>query len=193
MGEQLKPCPFCGGEGEFVSGIQCASSLGGPWMPHIRCKSCGARAYSDTEYSKPYFRAVERWNTRSSAASPLREEMVEAMLHRLRGHASGLRVNARYDPAKPSGLTNADAVSYAGFLDEAADLIEGLALIPSGAEAVPQRWQLVPIEPTQEMVSVGDETFCRAAWKCMLSAAPKAPASNLQKTQIASPLAEGES
>jgi hypothetical protein len=64
MSEELKPCPFCGGEGEYVIGNSSALSLGGPWAPHIRCKSCGAKAFSDTEHAKPYYRAIARWNAR---------------------------------------------------------------------------------------------------------------------------------
>lgn len=82
----LKACPFCGGEGEYIGGNQSAHALGGPWMPHIRCKSCGAKAFSDTEHSKPYYRAIAAWNTRPAAdAGEVRAgetaDMVAALEH----------------------------------------------------------------------------------------------------------------
>jgi len=44
--------------------------------------------------------------------------------HRLPIHAAGLQEHERYPAGDPSGLTNADCVSYAGLLREALSLIE---------------------------------------------------------------------
>lgn len=61
MSEDLKPCPFCGGEGEAVCLRICEDTVAS-W---VRCLSCGARtdeieaAYSDLPSAKA------TWNTRA--------------------------------------------------------------------------------------------------------------------------------
>ena len=61
MTEELKPCPFCGGEGELV--------IPTPWDPYqayVRCKKCGITGpvvwMVDDEKFKTT--AVKKWNTR---------------------------------------------------------------------------------------------------------------------------------
>lgn len=48
------------------------------------------------------------------------------------------------------------------------------------ADGMPERWQLVPVEPTREMMDAylelrGKFQSARADWAAMLAAAPKAP------------------
>lgn len=40
------------------------------------------------------------------------------LANRVHAHSVGLKEHAKYDPAAPSGLTNADAVSYGDFIAE---------------------------------------------------------------------------
>lgn len=56
------------------------------------------------------------------------------LVERLRGHALALQVHERYHEDKPSGLTNADAVSYAGLLTEAANALSRIPALPSEGE-----------------------------------------------------------
>lgn len=52
--EQLKPCPFCGGEGVLVKDRT--------YTYWIRCRKCGVRQ-PYTKYNAPY-EAIEAWNRR---------------------------------------------------------------------------------------------------------------------------------
>ena len=63
--ENLKPCPFCGGEGELeyeeVNGVYQKYYS---WV-HVVCQKCYAttgRTYDDRDRSKRY--AIKTWNTR---------------------------------------------------------------------------------------------------------------------------------
>lgn len=63
--ENLKPCPFCGGEGEieyeYVDGYYQKYYS---WV-HVVCQKCYAtigRTYDDRDRSKRY--AIKTWNTR---------------------------------------------------------------------------------------------------------------------------------
>lgn len=57
MSEELKPCPFCGGEA-----VACGS-LAHPPMNYVRCVNCGSR--SD---AMPGIKARAAWNTRPDTA-----------------------------------------------------------------------------------------------------------------------------
>jgi len=57
MSEQLKPCPFCGGEAELVRWFEETEAR------HIQCKECKCMTGS------PHFMAefaIKQWNTRTS-------------------------------------------------------------------------------------------------------------------------------
>ena len=53
----MKPCPFCGGEGQVIR----TKDLSGYW--YSECKKCYMRHLA---YSKDPQEAADRWNTRSS-------------------------------------------------------------------------------------------------------------------------------
>ena len=50
MSEELKPCPFCGGEAEIFESAIC----------QIRCSNCNARSCWNTKD-----KAIEAWNRRA--------------------------------------------------------------------------------------------------------------------------------
>lgn len=53
MDEELKPCPFCGGQAMV-------SEDDGKHRPNIVCVVCNLRVYADTRLL-----AIKRWNTRA--------------------------------------------------------------------------------------------------------------------------------
>ena len=61
---KIKPCPFCGGEGEIISGNYTGKLLytvvGKTYT--VFCKRCNART---TQYKKYKYKAVEAWNRRA--------------------------------------------------------------------------------------------------------------------------------
>lgn len=66
---ELKPCPFCGGEARFEAEQICYGH--GEYLKNhfVRCKICGAKSPSETEYylnsndCKVIVR--DKWNTRT--------------------------------------------------------------------------------------------------------------------------------
>lgn len=82
-----------------------------------------AKAYEDLAAR------IEATRPRSSS------EGVEGRVTRITGHSLGLLVNERYDPTKPSDLTNADAVSYGKFLAEIAEALSYLQSLLEEARA----------------------------------------------------------
>lgn len=55
--DELKPCPFCGGEAEMLT----AESMNGGYLFGIMCNDCRSRGdVYDTEAE-----AIEAWNTRA--------------------------------------------------------------------------------------------------------------------------------
>ena len=82
MTNELKPCPFCGGEAHFVE-----TSADSDTEFHAQCKSCGA----EIGYWVPYTAGdelrliatqdvVTRWNTRTDMSA----DLVRAALERAR-------------------------------------------------------------------------------------------------------------
>lgn len=79
-----------------------------------------------------------------------------------------------------------------------AQQMQAYALAAIQAQSVPDGWQLVPKEPTQQMLDAGEDTFECAytgaptssparVWSAMLASAPPAPqASVVQQEQLAS-------
>lgn len=62
---ELKPCPFCGGEAEIVTGVTNITPRHG--KVHIKCSSCGACSdtYYDSDYNGEYIlKVINAWNTR---------------------------------------------------------------------------------------------------------------------------------
>lgn len=73
MSEELKKCPFCGGETEMgKSGFGPVDEPSVIAFVDVTCKDCGAMAMKDTEAE-----AVTAWNTRAKSA--LFSEMVGAL------------------------------------------------------------------------------------------------------------------
>ena len=73
MSEELKPCPFCGGEAR-----ECLTHLPAGWFDSIECTKCGA----STDGYPPPNDAIAAWNTRAALATPQPAEawgMVEAL------------------------------------------------------------------------------------------------------------------
>lgn len=73
---ELKPCPFCGGEAELVRGCQTEDGIGAKPF-YIRCIKCGAEVghtipdwdeWANDRFNTCYARcaetAIEAWNTR---------------------------------------------------------------------------------------------------------------------------------
>ena len=67
MNEEIKPCPFCGGEAELGGGIENwtptfydPDSGGDPYW--LSCKSCGAAMYGSFYEAHE---AITAWNTRA--------------------------------------------------------------------------------------------------------------------------------
>ena len=66
--DELKPCPFCGGEAELRTGME------GSLVPHLAyalctCKKCGSNSasFNDTAHNGKYvFDAIEAWNRREN-------------------------------------------------------------------------------------------------------------------------------
>lgn len=55
--KEIKPCPFCGGEGEIVSE--------GKWSVWVDCQSCGAEgAWVDGNNENAEDNAINKWNMR---------------------------------------------------------------------------------------------------------------------------------
>ena len=70
MGEQLKPCPFCGGEGRMNRE---ADPDGFGYFIAIECRNCRARSrpkyYSNgNDCPQTYQECRDEWNTRPEAA-----------------------------------------------------------------------------------------------------------------------------
>lgn len=67
MTQAMKPCPFCGGEAELVTGAH----RDGGYIENcafVRCKGCGARSYEFHECVTPdevQGYASEAWNRRA--------------------------------------------------------------------------------------------------------------------------------
>jgi hypothetical protein len=86
--------------------------------------------------------------------------------------------------APPSFLKAAD------LFEQAAAEIQQLKAQLSARQAAPDGWRLVPVEPTEEMVTAGQESFgVHDCYYAMLSAAPpppeREPLSDLQKQALA--------
>ena len=66
MSDDLKPCPFCGGEAELCGMVG---------TRYIRCTSCGCDGpiFQDTKKE-----AVESWNTRSDRIEELEAKLAKA-------------------------------------------------------------------------------------------------------------------
>ena len=58
MSEELRPCPFCGGEAKEFTGEDAA-----PHRWTVECDSCGAHVGSDTRH-----KARAKWNRRAERA-----------------------------------------------------------------------------------------------------------------------------
>lgn len=107
----LLPCPFCGGEAEFVEG----ADDGGQWVA-IGCPDCGAGSrqhYAVMEDPRPH--AQSAWNTRASQAAqpPAPNDDLRAENERLREALErALALGADY------------AADFAGCADEARILTE---------------------------------------------------------------------
>ncbi len=72
MDDELKPCPFCGGEPEVA-----------PWEVH--CTQCSAHLVEATTAE-----AIAAWNTRAAITATLQEEVTPAMIEAGRNVADGV-------------------------------------------------------------------------------------------------------
>lgn len=66
MSEELKPCPFCGGQAEF-------NDTSSTW---VRCESCGAAIECQVEKKD----AAQLWNSRSDATLEKLREALEKII-----------------------------------------------------------------------------------------------------------------
>lgn len=85
MSDELKPCPFCGGEAEMREG----SST----KPYIRCKRCGCRTGS----SRYRGNLAKAWNARADAT----DEQFAMAVHD--GRAWQVVRECRMSPARGGG------------------------------------------------------------------------------------------
>ena len=63
MSEELKPCPFCGGDAELSSG-----KFEGKATSYVVCKCCGSQGeffFVSPKYASA-IRAIEAWNRRTA-------------------------------------------------------------------------------------------------------------------------------
>lgn len=67
MAEELKPCPFCGGDAKEFTGEDAA-----PHRWTVECDSCGAHVGSDTRY-----KARAKWNLRAERTCNVESSHVE--------------------------------------------------------------------------------------------------------------------
>jgi len=122
----LEPCPFCKmqprrnvhGTGRGVVCLGDGMTVG---MIH-RFQTYGA---DQDEADAAWNRFAQKPTTDRHAEGRLAG--LEELVRRLEVHAIGLAECGRYASGKLSGLTNADAVSYAGLLQEAATAIRAIA------------------------------------------------------------------
>lgn len=65
MMDELKPCPFCGGDGKIVTGV--TSGVPRRATAYVKCVECGASAglfYDFAADGSFVFKAIEAWNRR---------------------------------------------------------------------------------------------------------------------------------
>lgn len=98
MGEQLKPCPFCGGEAERFTIEEAGPDFGGDV---ICCQSCGASSHVEFGFKE---NLEDAWNHRTNSPRAVSlEQMADAL--------EGILVNiphlyeARRDFDKPNGVS----------------------------------------------------------------------------------------
>ena len=61
--ENLKPCPFCGGEGVLKDeGHQDIQHMGDDWF--VRCQTCGANV-ANSQHRRTAALATDAWNRRA--------------------------------------------------------------------------------------------------------------------------------
>lgn len=70
ISDELKPCPFCGGDARLDSGFDSY------W---IECKHCGATAEGD----KTHDTAIASWNKRAPVASSISDDELEKLALKL--------------------------------------------------------------------------------------------------------------
>lgn len=73
MGEQLKPCPFCGGEAELCSTRLSEDCMGA----YVACTSCHTQTDMMEDAYAPFEDAVSAWNRRT--LNPALQQVVEAL------------------------------------------------------------------------------------------------------------------
>ena len=65
---ELKPCPFCGGQAELVTGYQEHILFYDTKYVYVRCKNC--KAETDSVNLSAYYsakdKAIENWNRREN-------------------------------------------------------------------------------------------------------------------------------
>ena len=69
MMNELKPCPFCGGEAELIKEHECWGHGMFNTSYFVRCKKCGSEGKSGSGYDKEaeqcLIEGIENWNRRA--------------------------------------------------------------------------------------------------------------------------------
>lgn len=68
MSDELKPCPFCGGEAELLPYCGDGNRCMGMTYAHVRCKKCHAMTETKQrvfDYDHEKSDAIEAWNSRT--------------------------------------------------------------------------------------------------------------------------------
>ena len=68
MTDKLKPCPFCGGQGEITEHWESIGMGANVRQYYVCCESCGARGGMADEYFENgnlRNKAINRWNRRA--------------------------------------------------------------------------------------------------------------------------------
>lgn len=175
---ELKSCPFCGGEAEFLSGA--------PGCHYVRCKQCKASC-DDVAYDH----AVALWNRRATPPSPVPDGWVMApkeLTDEMAASARRLVLEGEKEPTYSDlyrAMISAAPAAPNGWQDISSAPKDGTELLgllgpkdirliwyfkPSsrsegwldarGNQVKPTHWQPLPAAPTSDPVEPEDDDTC---------------------------------
>lgn len=193
---ELNPCPFCGaGEthihenGKVWLGMRYSEPSSVSILHHC-APVAGQPSRAIERVGRDETSAVEAWNRRTQPAQQAQAEVVPDVAGISGDKLSEFRIDqwwfAELEAAVKDGTTDQKRAVFVvrnllGTVQRALHPLLGA----KQAEAVPQGWKLVPVEPTEKMISEGScaqslpgphyitESAARRCWQLMLAAAPQ--------------------